>query len=94
MSDCDRLVPLQAGVVVPAEAYDLALTCEGLGIRLSADGGVLNVEGPHTPEILDALRRCKAHILTILRYSPSDRHLFDPSIAFPDHGPVFKGSAA
>lgn len=94
MSACDQFVALQAGVVVPIDAYTLALKCEALGIRLSAHNGALDVEGPHTTEILEALRRWKPHILTILRYAPSDRHIFDASIPFPEHGPILKGRAA
>lgn len=94
VSASSQLVCLQAGIVVPLEAFTLALECEALGIRLSAHGGVLDVDGPHTPEILQALRRWKPQIVAILRYSPSDRHLYDPAIPFPEHGPVYKGSNA
>lgn len=88
MSACDQLVCLQGGLVVPVAAYNLALTCEALGIRLSARGSVLDVDGPHTVELLEALRQSKHHILAILKYTPSDLHLFDPSKPFPVHGPI------
>lgn len=95
MSDTDRLVSLQCGIVVPVEAYRLALQCDELGIRLRDDRGVLDVTGPLTPEIAAALKRFKWPILTILRYHPSDAHLRDAAIPFPHHGPllVSKGGA-
>lgn len=87
-SACERLVYLQAGLVVPVEAYDLALMCEARGIVLRPRGDALDVDGPHSPAILEALRRNKAHVLAILRYTADDRHLFDQSLAFPEHGPI------
>lgn len=94
MSACDRFVYLQAGLVVPVEAFNLALSCESRGIKLLARGDVLDVEGPLTPEILESLRRWKYHVIDILKYTADDRHLFDPAIPFPQHGPVSKGSNA
>jgi hypothetical protein len=94
VSACDQLVCLQGGLVVPVAAYNLAIRCEELGIRLSARGGVLDAEGPYTVEILEALRQSKPHILAILKYTPDDRHLFDPSVPFPDHGPSLNGRDA
>ena len=88
MFDTDRPVVLQSGLVVPVDAYQLAIRCEELGIRLRDDGGVLDASGPLTAEIAAALRRLKPHLLTILRYTPSDRHLRDARAPFPEHGPA------
>ena len=94
MVDTDRLVCLQHGLVVPLDAYVLVLKCGHLGIALRDDGDVLDASGPITPEIDTALRRLKWHVLSILKYHPSDRHHQDPSVPFPDHGPVLKGRNA
>jgi len=89
MSNSNELVCLQRGFIVPRAAFDLALQCEALGIRLSiAPGGRLAADGPHTPEILAALKALKPHLLAILRYVPSDRHLRDDTAPQPDFGPI------
>src|SRR5687768_16183010 len=88
MADTDRLVCLQHGRVVRLDAYRLVLKCEDIGITLADDGGVLDARGPITPEIDEALRRLKHHVLLILRYHPSDAHLNNPSVPFPHHGPI------
>lgn len=87
-ADTDRLVCLQHGRVAPLEASLLVIKCGELGITLADDGGVLDARGPITPEIDSALRRLKWHVLLILKYHPSDRHHFDSSVSFPEHGPV------
>lgn len=94
VSASDALVCLQAGLVVPVEAFNLALRCEALGIRLSARGAVLDAEGPYTAEILADLKRLKPHVLALLKYTPSDRHLFDAAAPYPEHGPVMLQSKA
>jgi hypothetical protein len=88
VSACDQLVCLQGGLVVPVAAYNLAIRCDMMGIKLTARGGMLDAEGPYTPEILEALRQSKPHILAILKYTPDDRHLFDDRVPFPEMGPV------
>lgn len=93
MSACDRFVYLQAGLVVPVEAFNLALSCESRGIKLLARGDVLDVEGPLTPEILESLRRWKFHVIDILKYTADDRHLFDARLLVPAHGPIVNGGA-
>ena len=93
-ADTDRLVCLQHGKVVPLDAYLLVGKCEDMGITLADDGGVLDARGQITPEIDVALRRLKWHVLAILKYHPSDRHHFDSSVPFPEHGPVVKGRHA
>ena len=94
VSASDRFAWLQNGVVVPLEAVNLQLRCAELGIRLGCHDGALDVEGPHTPELLNELRRWKPHLLLLLRYTPSDVHLYDSQSAFPEHGPILKGSTA
>lgn len=93
MLKSDSLVFLQRGFVVPVGAFDLALKCEADGIRLSIGPGdklvADTLSGDPLPvEVLQSLRRHKAHVLAILRYTPSDNHLFDASVAFPNHGPI------
>jgi len=90
VSASEPLVCLQGGLVVPVEAFNLAIRCESLGIQLSANGAALEAEGPHTPEILAALKRLKPHILALLCYMPDDRHLFDSTVAAPETGPIVK----
>ena len=92
--DTDRLVCLQHGRVAPLDAYLLVRKCEDLGITLADDGGVLDARGPITEDIDVALRRLKWHVLAILKYHPSDRHLLDAAVPFPEHGPVVKGTHA
>lgn len=92
--DTDRLVCLQHGIVVPLDAYLLVLKCENLGITLAEDNGVLDARGPITPEIDAGLRRLKPHVLLLLKYEPSDRHLHDATVPFPAHGPINKGGKA
>ena len=94
VSASDALVCLQGGLVVPVEAFNLALRCEALGIRLSARGGVLDAEGPYTPAILADLKRLKPQVLALLKYTPSDAHLFDASVPYPAHGPVMLSKAS
>lgn len=94
----ERLVCLQRGVVVPLAAFNLAIRCEVDGVRLwiDWDGGSerLKVKGPCSAELLAELNRWKPHVLAILKYTADDRHLFDTSLPFPDHGPIYKGSNA
>lgn len=94
MLDTNRLVCLQHGKVVSLEAWLLLRKCDDLGITLIDDGGVLDARGPITPEIDLCLRRLKHHVLMLLKYHPSDRHHFDSSAPFPEHGPVVKGRNA
>lgn len=88
MPDTDRLVCLQNGLVASLEAEQLRLRCEELGITLRDDNGVLDASGPLTPEVCADLKRLKPHILNLLRYTPSDRHIRDDRAPFPDHGPI------
>lgn len=41
--------------------------CEARGVRLRADGGKLEVRGPSTPEIREALRCNKTNVIHYLR---------------------------
>jgi len=93
MSASDSLVSLQHGLVVPLEAWLLAIRCEEVGIKLVPRGDTLDADGPLNPELVAALRRLKPHVLAILRYTPDNRHLFDPSVPFPEHGPLLSRSA-
>lgn len=89
MSNSEPLVCLQKGFVVPAEVINLVLDCERLGIQLSArNGSTLDVDGPHTPELIERLKKWKPHVIAVLTYTPTDRHLFDSSIPAPQMGPL------
>ena len=92
MWNSEPLVCLQAGIVVPSAAFDLALRCEADGIVLTvASDGKLSADGPDgklTPEIVSELKRLKPHIVAVLRYVPDDRHLRDDSAPRPEVGPV------
>lgn len=88
VSASDQFVYLQAGLVVPVEAFNVVLQCEALGITLSHRDGSLDVDGPYTADLLATLKRLKPHVLAILRYEASDAHLFDSSLPFPEHGPI------
>lgn len=90
MSTSEPIVCLQRGFVVPAAVFNLVLECERLGIQLSVRrGNTLDVEGPHTPELLAMLKAWKPHVLALLAYTPTDRHLFDPTISAAECGPVY-----
>ena len=53
MSDSDRMVCLQHGLVVPREAFDLVLAMERKGITLELDGCDVIVSGnDHGPTTL------------------------------------------
>ena len=92
MSRSEPLVCLQAGIVVPAAAFDLALKCEAEGISLTVTpDGKLSADGPDgklTPQIVADLKRLKPHIVAVLRYVPDDRHLRDDSAPRPKLGPM------
>lgn len=84
MSNSEPLVCLQKGFVVPAEVFNLVLDCERLGVQLSTrNGTTLDVDGPHTPELLKRLKAWKPHVLAVLAYTPTDRHLRDHLIQAP-----------
>lgn len=93
----EPLVMLQRGFVTPVTVFNLVLACEAIGIRLwlerENDCEVIRADGPVTPEILAELRAWKPHVIAILKYVPDDRHLFDPSVPFAEHGPVVNGGA-
>ena len=88
MSNSEPLVMLQRGFCVPVEAFNLVLDCEAIGVKLTARGNTLDVDGPHTPELLERLKAWKPHVLAVLAYTPTDRHLFDDSIQPPHMGPI------
>ena len=89
MSDSNRLVFLQHGLVVPREAFDLVLEVERKGIALALDGADVLVTGENLqPDDIEALRRLKPHVQQLLRYVADDRHLFDRNLPQPDHGPI------
>lgn len=92
MWNSEPLVCLQAGIVVPAAAFNLALRCEAEGIALTVGlDGKLSADGPDgklTSEIVSELKRLKPHIVAVLRYVPNDRHLRDDSAPRPELGPV------
>ena len=94
----EPLVYLQAGFVVPLPVFTLVLRCEAEGVRLwitwERGAEIIKADGPLTPERIAELKRWKPHVLAILKYTADDRHLFDPAIPFPQHGPVSKGSNA
>src|SRR5689334_9747020 len=96
-SPSEPLVMLQRGFVVPVTVFNLVLACEAAGIRLwvGVENGseVIRADGPVTPELLTALRAWKPHVLAILKYTADDRHLFNASVPFPEHGPIINGSA-
>lgn len=91
-SPSEKFVSLQAGLVVPLAVFDLVLQCEAAGIqlRITWEHGaeVLKVDGRVAPELVAALKQWKPHVLAVLKYTADDRHLFDPSVPFPDHGPA------
>lgn len=85
----EPLVCLQRGFVVPAVVFNLVLECERLGIQLSArNGTTLDVDGPHTPELLELLKAWKPHVILVLRYTSTDTHLRDETIPRPHLGPI------
>lgn len=91
MPASERLVCLQKGFVVPVEVFDLVLECERRGITLTVrNGSTLDVESVATlpSEVVELLKAWKPHILAVLAYTPSDRHLFDNSIPAPRMGPI------
>lgn len=87
-----EFVHLQNGLVTPVEPFELLLRLEAQGHRLSvtADGEHIHVEpaGTMAPDDLTALRAWKHHCIALLRYTPSDAHLFDHALPFPHHGPL------
>ena len=88
MSNSEPLICLQRGFVVPAEVFRLVLECERLGVHLSTrNGTTLDVDGPHTPELIELLKTWKPHVLAVLAYTPSDAHLRDASQP-PPMGPI------
>jgi len=94
----EPLVNLQGGFVVPIAVFNLVLGCEAAGIRLwiawEHGAEIIKADGPLTPDLIAELKRWKPHVLAILKYTADDRHLFDPSTPFPEHGPALNGSNA
>jgi hypothetical protein len=84
-----EFVYLQRGLVVPRAAVDLALGLESRGLRLSADGDDLLVDGDGlTPADIANLQRFKDHVLLVVRYVADDSHLRDPNRQPPAVGPL------
>jgi len=71
----DRYVQLKNGPVLPVEPCVLALELEARGFTMTRmDGDVLNVQ-PYrrlTAEDCAAIRRWKAHLLSIVDYQPPE----------------------
>lgn len=93
MSSCsDRLICLQGGLVVRADAYVTALDVERAGHRLVAEGEHLYLErGPGITLDADLAargRRWRHDLLVLMRYQPDDRHLFDDNLPRPELGPI------
>ena len=89
MSASERLVMLQNGFCAPRAVVNLVLDCQHKGINLRVRGGqTLDVEGPHTPELLAALKRWKHHVICVLNYTPSDAHLRNEGAPVPNFGPI------
>jgi hypothetical protein len=86
----ERLVCLQAGLVVPVAAVEAALAIERAGHRLRLDGPDLVVEpvGAVDHHDLEQLRRWKPHVRMLLAYTPSDHHLFDDTAPPPATGAI------
>lgn len=95
MSDVDRFVWLQAGLVVPVAAVEAVLAIERAGhrVRIDRDGQHLLIEnrGAIDPDDLAALRKWKQHAILLLQYSASDRHLRAGASSAPALGPVVEG---
>jgi hypothetical protein len=72
----DRFIVLTT-IIMPADAYRLALDLRGRGFSLARDGAVLVVSPPHQLTRLDvaAIRRWKPHLLA---------YLGDPDSVFTD----------
>ncbi len=87
-----NVVHLQGGLTVPTAAFELALALERRGLKMHLeDGGQTLVVTP--PELLTTAdcadcRRLKPHLIALVCYTPTDVHLFDSSVRFPEHGPV------
>lgn len=98
LSPSEPLVNLQRGFVVPLAVYKLVLTCEAAGVRLWVsweDGSeVIKADGPVTSDTIAQLKAWKPHVLAVLKYTADDRHLFDPSVPFPEHGPIVVNGGA
>lgn len=91
MSSSNELVGLQNGLIVPARAYDLAIRLEAEGIKLVAVENQIAVPDGATDGQIAAIRGVKHHLLLLLRYRASDRHLRDdPRVPFPEHGPIVR----
>lgn len=89
MSTSEALEPLQNGLCVPGAAFNLAIRCEELGIALSiASDGRLVTHGTLTPDLRSELARLKYHMLLLVQYQPSDRHLRDDDAPRPTLGPI------
>lgn len=97
-SPSETLVNLQAGFVVPLAVFNLVLQCEAAGIRLwiawEHGAEVLKADGRVSSDLIADLKRWKPHVLAVLKYTADDRHLFDPSVPFPDHGAAVNGRRA
>jgi hypothetical protein len=71
VSEALELVNLRGGLVIPLEAYQLAITLEARGVRFLLEDGDLIAEHP-SGALTDAdhtlIRRWKRHLLAIAAY--------------------------
>lgn len=76
--DSHRFVHLRGGMVVPVAAYNVVLTVERAGYRLTVDGpDILVRPGGLDPALLAELKRWKAHVIMLLGYTADDSHIRD-----------------
>ncbi len=76
--NASNYVMLRGGLTVPLEPLLLALDLEARGIRLETDDAdvIASPREKLTDADRQAVRRWKAHIITILHYTADDSHLF------------------
>jgi len=91
-----EFVWLQHGYVAPIAVFDLVLACERAGIGLRVVDGDVIASSPGRPQLITdelvcQLRAWKPHVLAVLKYTADDRHLSDPPVPFPEHGPIVHG---